>query len=453
MCQNSHFSDYLVTFASGVDCRGRVAANSKSMSLKKARNFILALLPILFCLLAPEEAKAEGNDYALPDDSLALSVPILVFDSVRTTDFFPYFPVRPLTFHSGTAADSLCPTPTRWQARYEQAKMKEKMRHRIINQITLDAPQVIEYYNLKPYNSNLDKFEVEEHELRISGLEPMGGNPKLDDLKKYIRQKENSPWTFDGSLAVQFSQYYVTDNWYKGGNPNATFLTIFDYNIDYHKDRLLWENDFDVKIGFYNTSEDTIRAFRVNNDLVRLSSLIAYQTWFYKKMYYSASVDFNTSLFTGYKTTNSNEVVAAFLSPSRMFLSLGLECRYNKKTSIRVAPFAYKLIFLTDDRIDPLTVGIDSTKSYANYPGYMVQAKLDWKFSKEINLTSKIDFFSSYDSRNLEFDWEVVGKFIINRYLSTRLSLIMRYDNTPKDEEAQIQVQEQLSFGFNYVFR
>jgi hypothetical protein len=268
-----------------------------------------------------------------------------------------------------------------------------------------------------------------------------------------MNKKESSPWKFKGNLAVQLSQYYVTKNWYKGGSANATFLAMFDYNISFNKNRILWDNDFDIKIGIYNTTEDSIRAFRVNNDVFKISSLFGYQIKEGSKWYYSAGVDFNTSMFTGYKGTNSNEVVTAFLSPTRIFLSLGIDYRHSARTNVRIAPVAYKVIFLPDERIDPLSVGIDSTKKCAHYPGYMLQANLNWKFTREIVVTTDFEFFSTYNCKNIELDWEIVGKFIINRYLSTRLSLIMRFDNTPKNEDAKIQIQEQLSFGFSYVFR
>lgn len=374
----------------------------------------------------------------------------VVFDSIKTTELFPLMKFSPLKYPRGEKILIKMPSLSEY---CKSQQMKDVLKRRVVYRMSLDAPELIDYCDLKEYDGTLDHIEIKDREMRISGLEPMGEIPELGDLKKYMRKKENSPWAFYGSLGIQFSQYYVTDNWYKGGTPNATFLTIFDYNIDYRKEKWFWENDFDVKIGFYNTSEDTIRAFRVNNDVFKISTLLGYQTTFSKKVFYSAAIDFSTSLFTGYKTTNSNEVVSAFLSPTRVVFSLGMESRYNQKTTVRIAPVAYKLIFITDDRIDPLVIGIDSTSKHVSFPGFLVQGKLDWKFSRSINLTSKIDFFSTYNCRHLEFEWEVIGKFIINRYLSTRLSLVMRYDNTPKNERAQIQVQEQLSFGFNYVFR
>jgi len=50
----------------------------------------------------------------------------------------------------------------------------------------------------------------------------------------------------------------------------------------------------------------------------------------------------------------------------------------------------------------------------------------------------------------VEIDWEIVSNFTINRFLSTRLTLNPRYDNTIIGQKAYLQFKELLSFGFSY---
>ncbi len=373
----------------------------------------------------------------------------IIFDSIKTKDFLPHFPNPELSYLKKNEVTKIF-----LDKKYQEKLWWKKIERRSNYKLSIERPDLIDFYGLQPYqDKTTDDIDVENTPLFITGIEEERTKPEFRKISQLMNKKESSPWKFKGNLAVQLSQYYVTKNWYKGGSANATFLAMFDYNISFNKNRILWDNDFDIKIGIYNTTEDSIRAFRVNNDVFKISSLFGYQIKEGSKWYYSAGVDFNTSMFTGYKGTNSNEVVTAFLSPTRIFLSLGIDYRHSARTNVRIAPVAYKVIFLPDERIDPLSVGIDSTKKCAHYPGYMLQANLNWKFTREIVVTTDFEFFSTYNCKNIELDWEIVGKFIINRYLSTRLSLIMRFDNTPKNEDAKIQIQEQLSFGFSYVFR
>lgn len=399
------------------------------------------------------EQEASWFDLELGDPNAVDSthfLPEIVFDSLDAELLQPF----EINYEIGYKPKRRSVISSQFDQAYQERQFSNKLNHRAIYTIATYRPEFVDFYNLNSYDISLEKVQTREKNIRLEGVDTPEVMPMPFTLERDVVKKENEAWNLKGNLALQFSQYYVTDNWYKGGTSNATFLTIFDYNITYKKKRIIWENDFDVKIGFYNTAEDTIRAFRVNNDVFKINSMFGYQTKWSKKAYYTAALEFNTSLFKGYKKTNSNDVVTSFLSPSRLFLSAGLDYKHSKNTTIRVSPVAYKVIFLMPHSdIDPLTVGLDSTELSTGYPGYMIQAKLNWKFNKEIQITSDFDLFSSYNCRNIEFDWETIGKFTINRFLSTRLSLIMRFDNTPKDERAKIQIQEQLSFGFSYHFQ
>lgn len=415
-----------------------------------------AIITLLFALLviAPVAAEEESSWFDLelretsgPDTIEFL--PVVIFDSLQADILQPF----EIPFEIGYRSKSF-DTLTSLEKSQKDFLFKKKLDHHAAYAIANEKPELIDFYNLEPFDITLEKIQVKDRKIKIEGVETPEVMPQPFTLEREMKKKEKENWENKGNLALQFSQYYVTDNWYKGGTSNATFLTILDYVIKFQKNRILWENNFDVKIGFYNTSEDTIRAFRVNNDVFKIDSEFGFQAKWSKKVYYTAALEFNTSLFKGYKKTNSNDVVTSFLSPSRLFMSAGLDYKHSKSATIRVSPVAYKVVFLMPHSdVDPLSVGLDSTQLAKGFAGFMTQAKLNWKFSKEIQITSDFDLFSSYNFKNIELDWETVGKFAINRFLSTRLSLIMRFDNTPKDEKAKIQIQEQLSFGFSYHFQ
>ncbi|MDR1729988.1 MAG: DUF3078 domain-containing protein [Prevotellaceae bacterium] len=386
----------------------------------------------------------------------------IFFDSISHTDFFNYFQVHQPEFKNTTEDAHL--KYNGLDKKSALFRFQKKQRRRTVNAFAVTYPELIEYYDLLPYDDKSGDIrksgkaasvDVDEYKTPIV----------LNKLPDFPTPEKQGYWSSNGKLNVQFSQYYVTKNWYKGGDPNATLLSLLEYAANYNKnEKLIWNNTLDVRIGFFNSRIDTLRAFRVNNDVFRITSQLGYQT-VYKKWYYSLYGEFNTSMFTGYAGTNSSDVVTEFLSPSRIFTSLGLDYRYNKNTAVLIAPMAYKLIFLVSDRIDPLSVGIRGGKSSSSF-GYMLQAKTNWQFSREINVNSNFNLFSSYGFENVEFNWETVGNFVINRHLSTRLSLIMRYDNTPKIpeksgksdrsdnrnyyEKPKLQVQEQLSLGFYF---
>lgn len=394
----------------------------------------------------------------------AIITPIY-FDSINHSDFFNY--IRIIKPEYKSAIDTTQSKRNSFAQKTDNFLFQNKQRRRTVNALAVSQPELIEFYNLSIYDNKAHDIKQARKKIIAVDVDEYKTIPVFEKLTEFLKPRKQSNWSSNGKLNIQFSQYYVTKNWYKGGDPNATLLSLLEYYEDYNNnDKLIWNNGLDVRIGFYNSGIDTLRAFRVNNDVFKITSRLGYQTFFHKKWYYSLYGEFNTCMFTGYAGTNSSEVVTAFFSPTRIFTSLGLDYRYNKNTVVLIAPLAHKLIFLTNDKIDALSVGIASGKSSSSF-GYMLQAKTNWQFTREISVNSNFHLFSTYDFKNVEFNWETVGNFTINRYLSTRLSLNMRFDNTPKKpdktsskdkdekpkyEKPKLQMQEQLSFGFYYKF-
>lgn len=331
--------------------------------------------------------------------------------------------------------------------------IKSHIDSRVLMKLIGRDPSIIDYYNLQDYYDEMAHMLAKSE--KINKLEVKGVGYSSSDLEKPVfRKPKDEAWSRGGKLNMQFAQYYVTDNWYKGGEPNATLLGIFDYELNYKEGKKFWDNDIDVKLGFYTSQNDTLRAFRVNNDVIKLTSTIGYETPF-KKWFYAGYGEFDTQLFKNYKGTNSQKIKASFLSPTKFILSLGTKYQHNSNVYAYLSPLAYKLLFVVGDDIeDPKTVGIASGKAQNDF-GLLGKGNLKFKLTKDININSTFDIFTPYTLKNVEMNWETVGNFVINRFLSTRLSLNMRFDSTPKSddyESPKLQIQEQLSFGFTCLF-
>ncbi len=377
-------------------------------------------------------------------------LPVIVFDSLRAIDLVPFTLPYDITYWKAE--------PKRKKLalgkRFDSLMVQEKLTRRSVYNIAINRPDLIDFYGLQQFDESLNNIAEGEKELHVEGVDEPELLPMPFILEQPKKTKEDAPWTFKGNLSLQFSQYYVTDNWEKGGTPNATFLSILEYSIHYEKKRWLWENDIEAEIGFYNTDIDTVHAIRVNSDEIRVSTHLGYRTSMSPKLYYSAYIGFKTPLLKSYTKTNSKEVSASFLSRSKVYFGIiGLDYKHNKHTRIRVYPWSYKLIFvLPNSEVDHLKLGLDSTQCHRWFSGYIIQTDLNWKLSKEIQITSNFELFNSYNFKHIDLDWKTTGKFTINRFLSTRLSLQMIFDNARIDRKSKIQIKEQLSFGFSYYF-
>jgi hypothetical protein len=287
-------------------------------------------------------------------------------------------------------------------------------------------------------------------------------NPKLLRLGKADKLKTKSlevtkickaKWLTKASALLQFSQNYVSKNWYKGGNSNIAILGIAEGSIKYdnHKN-IQWENTGEWRAGFNSVNGDTLRKISTSDDLLRLQSKLGFKA--FNKFYYTGAVEFQTQFFNTYKEINSTVLKSSTFAPVRLNISLGLDYKPDKNLSIMFAPVSYKFIYVKDTtRIDQTQYGVKEDKRSLNEIGSSIKIIYNYQPVDGIQLDGRFYFYTNY--QKVEVELELVANFIINRYLSARFSLYPRYDNTailPNKEKAQIQFKEFLSVGFSHKF-
>ena len=271
-----------------------------------------------------------------------------------------------------------------------------------------------------------------------------------------------SRWSKGAKFQVHASQNYISSNWYKGGESNMamTMYAMGYFNYDNRKG-LQWDNKAEWKLGLYGMSSDSLRWLRVNEDLLRLNSKLGYKA--FKKFFYTAEWDFQTSLFNTYKSNTYIRSSGPF-SPIRMSLSLGMDYKWNSMVSVFVSPLSYKLIYVADmsykEGVLPEEniahqVGITDGTRQSNQLGALVRTDFDYDFNESIGMEVHFSFFGNYVGKikGVEVGCEVIGNFKINRFLSAKVSLYPRYDSTtiPADGgKPKMQFYELISLGFNY---
>ena len=274
------------------------------------------------------------------------------------------------------------------------------------------------------------------------------GNKKIEinDLK-YIY------WTKKANALLQFSQNYVSSNWYQGGNSNFAFLSIITGETNYdNRKNIQWDNRFEWRTGLSSIIGNTKRKVMINDDILRYNTkfgLKAGGNWFY-----SVSGELSTQLFDSYKSINSDEYKGRLFTPVRANLGVGMDYKYKKYFSLMIAPVAFKYIYVHDTiHVNQNLFGVKKGENQLKQIGSSFRAQLNIVPARNWNLDSKLSFYTDY--KKVEIDWEIVNNFIINRFLTTRISLNPRFDNTiilKEGEKTKIQFKELMSIGFSYRF-
>ena len=272
-------------------------------------------------------------------------------------------------------------------------------------------------------------------------------------------EKERKNWIKDFVASLQFSQAYISPNWYQGGTRNLNMIAQAIYNVKLNQKfhpRYMFEATVQYKLGMNSAPDDTIRSYNISEDLFQANAKFGLKAT--KRWYYSTNVSFKTQIFNSYPS-NSRKMRAAFMSPGE--LNVGVGMTYNRQNQRKtfsvnasISPLSWNLRTCINMQLDPRDMNIDNGHRSINDVGSNIEATLDWHITYNIHYTSRLFAFTDYDY--IQGDWEHTISFDITKFLSTQIYAHLRYDsNTPQSEDTgwkKFQFKEIFSLGFNYKF-
>ena len=295
-------------------------------------------------------------------------------------------------------------------------------------------------------------------------VETVNVNPgSYDTPKKFIPDRKY--WISSFESALKFSENSTSDNWHSGPT-KRTILNIFARSIfkyNYEKDRIKWDNDMEVRLNVFNAPNDTLRQYKVNDDLLRLHSNFGVKAL--KKWYYTLDGEFRTQLFTNYQE-NSTQIQASFLSPYIFNLGLGMKYEHTQKytrpdrsveLTLNLAPLAYTFMGAKNSDIDlgrhgfPRNETTGEHKKYLSKFGSTIDFNMIVKPNRDVVWKSRFRYFFNYNRIISEF--ENSFDFALSRFFSTLLYLHLRYDDGVTKVNASdsfLQWNQLMSFGFSY---
>ena len=260
-------------------------------------------------------------------------------------------------------------------------------------------------------------------------------------------------WVTGGSGSLQFSQSHISDNWYNGGEGTHSLLGNLQLFANYNdREKWQWESLLDAKLGFISAPSDEYHNYLVNNDQLRIASKVGLQA--IKNWYYTLHTEFKTQFCNGYGA-NSQTLSAAFLSPAYWTTGLGMDFKLNKPKvtlSVVLSPLTYTMKIVTNPDVNEVSFGLDEGATTAHDFGSQVQANLTWQVFSFLNVTSRFDYLTSYETVRIE--WENTFNFTLNRYLSAKLYVYGRFDDgvAPAENGSYFQINENFGFGLNYTW-
>ncbi|MCL3849688.1 DUF3078 domain-containing protein [Parabacteroides sp. GYB001] len=355
------------------------------------------------------------------------------------------------------------PLPFTPDTLFKQEELKKEIEDKAYKYVQSNYPDYFRYSMRDlPQDKVIAKVIKKTHyEPELIKIESEADFSDVDAPVKFI--PEIRYWTSHFESAIQFAQNYISPNWHKGGvsTLNLTNRELFTFN--YNKDKIKFTNSLEIKNNLYTAPKDTLRDYKVGDDVFRIYSNLGYRA--FNKWYYTLDVDFKTQLFSSY-AENQDVKLAGLLSPFSINIGLGMKydldktfasSKHKKVTlSANLAPLSYTYVRTLDKDID-LGRHFQKKKGQEEFPykqslfGSTVNATMTFQFSRNIIWYSRLYYMTDY--KRIQGEFENRLNMAISRFFSTIISLNLRYDDgiaKNEDFDSYLQINELLSFGFNY---
>lgn len=208
-----------------------------------------------------------------------------------------------------------------------------------------------------------------------------------------------------------------------------------------------------MKLGFQSSHNDDEHKYKTNSDLIRMTNKLGIRA--VKHWYYTMMLQSWTQFYRGYKA-NDPKIYSDFMSPFESVLSIGMDYQYNTKNNkfrvnATLSPLALKLKYVGRPSL-VTSFGINKGHHAKWEYGSNITINYNWNIVKNVSWAGRIYYFTDYSKSQIE--WENTFNLTINKYLSARLFLYPRYDDSVnrKEGDSYFQFNELLSLGLNVNF-
>jgi hypothetical protein len=278
---------------------------------------------------------------------------------------------------------------------------------------------------------------------------------------------KTTQWAFKKTAGLLMTQTAFV-NWSAGGENSIAGITSFDFEFNYEKDRLFWNNLFKSRFGL---NQEKGQGVRKTDDVIEFTSNFGYRKTKNSNWYNSARFNFRTQYASGYKYPERDISISEFFAPAYIFVGVGSQYTSpTKKYKIYLSPLTNKTTLVYNQRLsnqgsfgvkkaeyDQNGVLIREGENSKIEFGTLLTGEWEHEIMENIIMNNKLILYSDFLNSflNVDFDWEMNLQLIVNKYVKAKIGTHLIYDDDVKDEEtgtAKIQLKQLLGVGVVYSF-
>ncbi len=274
-----------------------------------------------------------------------------------------------------------------------------------------------------------------------------------------VTAQENSDttyWVKKGVAGINLAQTSLS-YWAAGGDRSFAADAMFNYNIDYTRNKKFWQNRFELAYGFNNTKTNGTRK---TNDKIYLNSIYGYRI--VKYWYLAAFVNFQTQFNKGSDyTIKEKNYISKFMAPGYLSTGPGIAWIPKLWFSATLSPITWRGTFVLDDNLSAGgAFGVEPGKQLLSEYGANLKLEFQRDIMTNMKLYSRLDLFSDYSHKpqNIDIYWNIQLNMKINSLFAANLNINMAYDDDVKfvlengKEKTHLQFKETLGVGLQYNF-
>ena len=258
------------------------------------------------------------------------------------------------------------------------------------------------------------------------------------------KEVTKSTWKKNGNISFLVNQSSFS-NWIAGGDNTVSGNLGINYDFNYTKENLTWDNKLILAYGLNNVKGNGTRKTDDRFEFNSLVGIKAKENWSY-----SFFLNFKTQFTNGYDYSKTPKVkTSAFLAPGYLSFGPGMLWKKSDNFKINFAPITSKITLVSDEFSGQYGTDLGNNTRYE----FGFNASLNHKTTLMENVTMEniLNIYSNYldTPQNIDIDYQLSFVMQINKYLSTNLNFHTIVDD---NASSKVQFKEVFGLGVNYLF-
>ncbi len=269
-----------------------------------------------------------------------------------------------------------------------------------------------------------------------------------------IADTTNIGWKKKGNIILLFNQSNF-NNWLAGGENNLSGNLGVNYDFNYKKKDITWDNKVIASYGLLQTKNSDFE--KKTDDRFEFNSVLGKKA--IGQWYYSFFLNFRTQFTKGYvygKDANGKEIRDEYtniFSPGYLTFGPGMFWKKNDNLKVNLAPLTSKITFVDADFTLPEKAyfGVEEGKSVRYELGFYASSYYKLDLMLNVSMENTLNLYSNYleDGQNVDVDYTLAMVMRINRHLTTNLVFQAIYDD---NAFRGLQTRQIFGLAANYGF-